>query len=117
MVLTDTDVEWLLALPDCPVIGPMEAGDWLLPVAEFVAFAEERGLAREEVIEAADTYAIAHGGLRVSARPPFLRFTNAARRLIGHRPIEPGEVWMFEHGHVTALRAASSEGPGHTASR
>ena len=44
VVVTDTDVEWLLALPDCPVLGLMEAGDWLLPVAEFLLFAEARGL-------------------------------------------------------------------------
>jgi hypothetical protein len=113
MVVTDTDVEWLLILPEAPVVGPMEAGDWLLPVDEFVAFAEERGFEREEFIEAVDLYAVAHGGLRVAARPPFHRFTNVARRLIGRCPVEPGEVWMFEHGNVTTLRSNAFEPPGH----
>jgi hypothetical protein len=108
VVITDMDVEWLLALPECPVIGPMEAGDWLLPVSEFVAFAESRGLTRDDFIVAVDAYAVAHGGLRVSASPPFHRFTNAARRLVGRRPIEPGEVWMFQHGHVSELRTPLS---------
>jgi hypothetical protein len=101
VVVTDTDVEWLLALPDCPVLGPMEAGDWLLPVAEFLLFAEARGLAREEVLPAVDAYAVAHGGMRVSVRPRFPRVTNTARRFVGRRPVECGEVWMFEHGHTT----------------
>lgn len=113
VVVTDMDVEWLLALPECPVVGPMEAGDWLLPVDEFVAFAEERGFGRSAFIAAVDAYAVAHGGLRVAARPPFHRFTNAARRLIGRELVVPGEVWMFEHGNVTALRAGAPERPGH----
>lgn len=83
----------------------MEAGDWLLPVAEFLLFAESRGLARDELLPAADAYATAHGGVRVSVRPRFPRVTNAARRFAGRRPVEPGEVWMFEHGHVSALRS------------
>lgn len=115
MAVTGMDVEWLLALPECPVLGPMEAGDWLMPVEEFVAFAAERGLARDEVIAAFDDYAVAHGGLRVSARPPFHRFTNVARRLVGRRPVEPGQVWMFEHGHVTAWHASATQGPGRSA--
>jgi hypothetical protein len=101
VVVTDMDVEWLLALPDCPVLGPMEAGDWLLPVAEFLLFAESRGLARDEVLPAVDAYAIAHGGMRVSIRPRFPRVTNTARRFAGRLPVEPGEVWMFEHGHTS----------------
>lgn len=105
VVVTDKDVEWLLALPECPVLGPMEAGDWLLPVAEFLLFAEARGLERGEMLSAVDAYAIAHGGVRVSVRPRFPRMTNAARRFAGRRPVEPGEVWMFEHGHVSAIRA------------
>jgi hypothetical protein len=100
VVVTDTDVEWLLALPDCPVLGLMEAGDWLLPVAEFLLFAEARGLAREEVFPAVDAYAVAHGGMRVSVRPRFPRVTNTARRFVGRRPVVCGEVWMFEHGHT-----------------
>lgn len=107
-MVTDTDVEWLLHLPECPVIGPMEAGDWLLPVAEFVAFAESRGLDPDRFIEAVDAYAVAHGGLRVSACAPFHRFANAARRLVGHRPVEPDEVWMFEHGHAHPFTRVTS---------
>ena len=99
MVVTDTDVEWLLALPDCPVLGPMEAGDWLLPVAEFLLFAESHGLARQAVLPAVDAYAVAHGGMRVSVRPRFPRVTNTARRFAGRRPAESDEVWMFQHGH------------------
>ena len=114
MVVTDTDVEWLLALPECPIVGPMEAGDWLIPVAEFLRFAEARGLARDEILPVVDAYAVAHGGVRVSVRPRFPRLANAARRCSGRRPVEAGEVWMFEHGHVTALRASDASGPEHS---
>jgi hypothetical protein len=109
MVMTDTDVEWLLELPKCPILGSMETGDWLVPVEELVAFAQERGLAREEVIARFDDYAVAHGGLRVSTRSAFDRVTNVARRLIGRCPVVVDEVWMFEHGHITAWRAGAAD--------
>jgi hypothetical protein len=114
VVVTDTDVEWLLALPECPVLGPKEAGDWLLPVAEFLRFAESRGLAPEQMRSVVDAYALAHGGMRVSVGPRFPRLASVARRFSGRRPVQPGEVWMFEHGHVTALRAAGAAGPVHS---
>ena len=116
-MLTDMDVEALLAMPGCPVVGPMEAGDWLLPVAELLAFAEAQGVEREALIRAVDAYAVDHGGLRVSVRPAFHRFTNAARRISGRRPVEPGEVWMFQHGLITAQRAGAPEGPEHSPNR
>lgn len=100
MVVTDTDVEWLLALDDCPVVGPMEAGDWLIPVPQFLLFAQRRGFERADVLAAMDAYAVAHGGVRVSVRPRFARL----RRFVGKGPGECGEVWMFEHGHVSVLR-------------
>ena len=116
-LLTDADVDALLATPGCPVVGPMEAGDWLLPVAELLAFGEAHGLNRAELLRAVDAYAEAHGGLRVLVRPAFHRFTNAARRISGRHPVEPGEVWMFQHGHITARRVTAAEGPEHSAGR
>ena len=53
------------------------------------------------MLPAVDAYAVAHGGMRVSVRPRFPRVTNTARRFAGRRPVEPGEVWMFEHGHTS----------------
>ena len=91
----DLDVEELVYLAGCPVIGSARASDWCLPVEPFLAFARLYGdWSPEEVRAAMDAYTVARGGQRVPVRTTKEAVVDGLRRLRGQPPLKRREVWM-----------------------